>query len=173
MATRLRFTDAAGMNRRLPVLVFVAALLTGVLGLAQSAAANQANGQADPVLVWSGYGAQAVTAGRAPASAMVLLGIEHIAIYDTAVALGLRADPFVARVSARVGTSAPAAIATAAHHVLVARVPAQRAFLDDKYQQYLAGVRDGTAKQRGIELGGPRRRHRITGACGLLGVRTP
>ena len=140
------------MNRRLLILVFVAAL-TGVLGLAPPAAANQSNGQADPVLVWSGYGAQAITAGRPPASAMVLLGIEHIAIYDTAVALGLRADPFVIRVRARPGTSAAAAIATAAHHVLVARVPAQRAFLDEKYQQYLAGVSDGTAKQRGIWLG--------------------
>src|SRR6185437_167453 len=116
------------------VTVMVAA---GVLAVASPADASQ---PADPVLAWSGYGAQAITAGRPPASAMVLLGIEHIAMYDTAVAL-------------RPGTSSSAAIATAAHHVLVARVPAQKVFLDATYASYLAGIPEGARKRRGVDLG--------------------
>jgi hypothetical protein len=123
---------------------------SGVLAVASPADAGQ---PADPVLAWSGYGAQAITAGRAPASAMVLLGIEHVAMYDTAVALGLRAEPFVIRLRAQPGTSSAAAIATAAHHVVAARVPAQQAFLDATYANYLAGIPDGAGKRRGVDLG--------------------
>jgi hypothetical protein len=112
-----------------------------------------AAGSAAPVLVWSGYAEQAVVAGRAPGSSAVQLAIVHIGIYDTAVALGLHGQPYVHRDRAPRETSAAAAIATVAHHVLVARVPAQRATLDAQYDQYLAGVRDGRARRAGVALG--------------------
>src|SRR4051794_38535220 len=137
------------MNRR-PFIgalipVTVAALLSAA-GPAQARPASGVTGPADAVLAWSGDGAQAITAGRPPASAMVLLGIEHVAMYDVAVALGLPARPYAVRVRAERDASAPAAIATAAHDVLVGRVPAQRAFLDTAYQNDIAGIPDGAAK---------------------------
>jgi hypothetical protein len=112
-----------------------------------------AYGPADPVLVWSGYAEQAVVAGRPPGSSAVLLGIVHVGMYDTAVALGLRAEPYLGREHAPRGTSAAAAVATVAHRVLVSRVPAQQTVLDAQYQQYLAGVPDGRARRDGVALG--------------------
>jgi hypothetical protein len=116
-----------------------------------------ASGSADPVLVWSGYAEQAIVTGRPPASSAVLLGIVHIGMYDTAVALGLPAEPYLYRERAPRESCAAAAIATVAHHVLVARVSAQRAVLDAEYEQYLSGVRDGRARRAGVALGA---RHR-------------
>jgi PAP2 superfamily len=112
-----------------------------------------ASGSAEPVLVWSGYAEQAVVAGRPPASSAVLLGIVHIGMYDTAAALGLHAQAYLARERTPRDTSAAAAIATVAHRILVARIPAQQASLDAQYDQYLAGVPDGRAKSAGVALG--------------------
>src|SRR4051812_25873559 len=109
----------------------------------------EASGPADPVLVWSGYAEQAVVAGRPPGSSAVLLAIVHVGMYDTAVALGLHTQAYLHRERAPRGTSAAAAIATVAHHVLVARVPTQQAILDAQYDQYLTGVRDGRARRAG------------------------
>jgi PAP2 superfamily len=125
-------------------------------GAAPTASANAqagTNGPGEPVLVWSGYAEQAVTAGRPPASSAVQLAVVHIGMYDTAVALGLRARPYLDRLHAPRGTSAAAAIATAAHRILVARIPVQQATLDAQYDQYLAGIGDGWARRAGVALG--------------------
>ena len=131
----------------------LAAALLGVVVPRAYAHDSPAQGSAISVLDWNAYGAQAIIAGRPPSSSSVLLGILHVAIYDTAVALGLDAEPYLRRDRAPRHTSGPAAIATSAYQVLVARVPAQKAFLDNAYQQYLAGVPDGRAKQNGLDLG--------------------
>jgi hypothetical protein len=112
-----------------------------------------ASGSADPVLLWSGYAEQAVVAGRPPASAAVLLGIVHVGMYDAAVALGLPAQPFLARERTPGETSAATAIATVAHRLLVARVPAQRETVDAQYVRYLADLPDGPARRAGVSLG--------------------
>jgi len=111
------------------------------------------SGPADPVLVWSGYAEQAVVTGRPPASSAVLLGIVHVGMYDTAVALGLRARPFLPPQRTPRGTSSAAAIATVAHRLLVARVPGQQTILDAQYDRYLADVPDGRARRAGVSLG--------------------
>ncbi|HEX2772161.1 MAG TPA: vanadium-dependent haloperoxidase [Micromonosporaceae bacterium] len=141
----------------------VGTLALSLLGAAAPATAAQAHGghrsgaptrgPAEPVLTWNAHAEQATSAGRPPASTFVLLGITHIAIYDTAVALGLPARPYLARQWAPPDTSAAAAVATAAYDVLAARVPAQRSFLDPTYANYLAAIPDTAAKQHGIALG--------------------
>jgi hypothetical protein len=132
--------------------VLVAALFSVAVPRAY-AGGSQSSGPADAVLDWNAYSAQAIVAGRPPASSAVLLGIVHVAIYDTAVALGLDAEPYLRRDRAPRRTSARAAIATSAYLVLIARVPAQKPFLDSAYEQYLAAVPDGRAKQDGVDLG--------------------
>jgi len=112
------------MNRRPFIAALIPATVAALLGAGGPAGARPASGvtgPADSILAWSGYGAQAITAGRPPANAMVLLGIQHVAMYDVAVALGLPARAYAVRARAGRDTSAPAAIATAAHDVLVGR----------------------------------------------------
>jgi hypothetical protein len=125
----------------------------GSAGPAQATRRSPADGPSGAMLAWSGYGAQAASAGQPPASVTVQLEIVHIAMHDTVVALGLRGQLFPVGVHMRPDTSAPAAIAAAAYTVLVARVPSERAFLDATYREYLAAIPDGAAKNRGVELG--------------------
>jgi hypothetical protein len=137
-----------------PALVagLVCAAVFAVPAPAARSHSTPAAGRADPVLAWSGYAQQAIVA-EAPAASPVLLGIAHVAIYDTAVALGLRAEPFLHRERAARHVSAGAAVATATYRVLVARLPGQRDFLTTTYERYLAGVPAGQAKRNGIDLG--------------------
>jgi hypothetical protein len=135
--------------------VILGALCVGLLGVvAPTASAHESPGKAraDVVLVWSGYAREAILA-EAPITSPVLLGMAHVAIYDTAVALGLRGRPIVGGVRPARRASAEAAVATAVHHVLVVRTPGQGSFLDERYEQYLTGIPQSGAKARGIELG--------------------
>src|SRR5207237_10053581 len=87
------------------------------------------------------------------------MGIVHAAIYDAAVAIEGGYRPYAISLTARPGASPAAAIATAAHHVLVGLqpelglTPAQQAILDGRYADYLAAIPDGTAKTDGIAVG--------------------
>jgi hypothetical protein len=141
------------------VLSVLGGLPAAVAAQADAWHGSPASGSAEPVLTWNTYAEQATSADRPPASTFVLLGITHVAIYDTAVALGLPAAPYRTRQRAAPNTSAAAAVATAAYDVLAARVPAQREFLDSAYDDYLAAIPDGSAKQHGIALGRRVARH--------------
>jgi hypothetical protein len=134
------------------VVVLVNAALLGAAVPAARAYSPPAAGPADPVLAWSEYAQRAIVAD-APAASPVLLGIAHVAMYDTAVALGLRADPFLHRLPAALDTSAEAAIAAATYHVVVARLAGRREFLATTYRRYLADVPAGQAKRNGVNLG--------------------
>lgn len=88
-----------------------------------------------------------------PGEAAVYMGIVHAAIYDAAVAVKGGYEPY--RVSPVVppGASLDAAVATAAHRVLVALFPAQQASLDASYAASLAAIPEGQAKEDGIAAG--------------------
>jgi hypothetical protein len=95
-----------------------------------------------------------VAVGRKfPGEAAVYMGIVHAAIYDAAVAVsgGYRAY----RVSPLVppGASLDAAVATAAHRVLVALFPGQQGDLDAAYAASLAAIPDGQPKTDGVRAG--------------------
>lgn len=148
----------SGMKTRRWRALATGALTLSLLGVVpatatQAHAGSPARGTAEPVLTWNAYAEQAAAAGRAPGSTFVLLGITHVAIHDTAVALGLAARPYRTRQWTPPDTSAGAAVATAAYDVLAARVPGQRSFLDPAYGAYLDAIPDGAAKRHGIVLG--------------------
>jgi hypothetical protein len=95
-----------------------------------------------------------VAVGRKfPGEAAVYMGIVHAAIYDAAVAVsgGYRAY----RVSPLVppGASLDAAVATAAHRVLVDLFPGQQGDLDAAYAASLAAIPDGQPKTDGVRAG--------------------
>jgi hypothetical protein len=77
------------------------------------------------------------------------------AVYDAVNAIARRPyEPYLVAPAANGTESTDAAVATAAHRVLLSLFPAQQARLVAEYEQYLAGIPDGPAKQRGIAIGG-------------------
>ena len=109
---------------------------------------------AEPVLTWSAHAAAGDPSAAPPAASPVSARRSLTWRCTTPPwRWACAAEPFLDRRSARRGTSAAAAIATAAYDVLVARVPGQRTFLDPTYPAYLAGIPDGPAKRSGVDLG--------------------
>ncbi len=82
-----------------------------------------------------------------------ILAMTHLAIYDAVMAITHDHEPYAVAVDAPDDTSAGAAVAAAAHRVLVTQVPTQSAGFDSAYDAALAGIPDGTAKTNGIALG--------------------
>ncbi|MEU4688872.1 vanadium-dependent haloperoxidase [Actinoplanes sp. NPDC023714] len=76
------------------------------------------------------------------------------AVYDAANAVsGTPYEPYLIAPQVRRGASLDAAVATAAHRVLLSLFPAQSATLDAWYADSLATVRNGRAKRDGIAAG--------------------
>ena len=90
---------------------------------------------------------------RFPGEAAVYMGIVHAAIYDVVVAIEGGYRPYAITPTVPPNTSVDAAVATAAHRVLVERFRDQQATLDDLYDAYLNGIPDGEAKINGILVG--------------------
>src|SRR6266478_7853830 len=100
---------------------------------------------ADAVLDWNAYAAKAIVTvgGQVPPRALIRLAMVHLAIYDAVNAIegapfeGYASVPPVDRPA-----SEEAAVATAAHDVLMALFRAQAADLDAKYAASLAALPD-------------------------------
>jgi hypothetical protein len=131
-------------------------------------AAGVASFPADPVLYWSTEARRAIVPPSAgpenfgnkfPGEGAVYMGIVHAAIYDAAVAVEGGYRPYAPTPRAPAGTSASAAVATAAHDTLIGLQPAlglnpaQQAILDGDYAAYLASLPDNPAKANGVSVG--------------------
>src|SRR6266496_3660452 len=68
-----------------------------------------------------------------PGEAAVYMAIVHVAMYDAAVAIQGGYRPYAISLAAPADTSPEAAIAAAAHRVLVALLPTQRGDVDNRY----------------------------------------
>jgi hypothetical protein len=77
----------------------------------------------------------------------------HVAMYDAVVAIEGRGEPRFTKVTARPGASATAAVATAAHRVLVGFLPANAATFDTALAEQLAAIADGPARTDGMAAG--------------------
>ena len=91
-----------------------------------------------------------------PGEAAVLMGIVHVAIYDAAVAIAGRYQPYAATPTAPAHTSPEAAIATAAYDTLTGLQPqlgADQTILDGDHAAYLAAIPEGSSKSTGIAIG--------------------
>lgn len=108
---------------------------------------------ASAILDWSAIAETAVAEGRGPGPAQILMTIVQVAIYDTVVALEGGSEPYAVTPEVRGPASLAAAVATAAHGVLVARVPDQAAAVDEQYRASLASIPDTKAKRSGIDVG--------------------
>jgi hypothetical protein len=97
-----------------------------------------------------------VVAKKFPGEGAVLMGIVHAAIYDATVAVDGGFRPYAVAVHAPRRTSLAAAVATAAHGVLVGLFPDRQAGdtgLDATYTAYMAAIPNGRAKAKGLAVG--------------------
>jgi hypothetical protein len=134
------------------------AVLVAVLALTAPAAAR-----ADSVTDWNLHASNALIrdAGQG-ATALPHLAMVHGAVYDAVNAIDRRYEPYLTAPPARRWYSKDAAVATAAHHVLVneaaplvtaAQRPALLALIEPAYAAALAAIPDGRAKEGGIATG--------------------
>ncbi|MFO1358315.1 Ig-like domain-containing protein [Plasticicumulans sp.] len=107
----------------------------------------------DVVLDWISQALEAVRRDATdPPIATRWLAMESLAVYDTLAAID-GTPAYLTRHTVTGPVSTEAAIATAAHRVLVRAYPAQQAAFDAALAASLAAVPDGTAKSAGIALG--------------------
>jgi len=91
----------------------------------------------DPISDWNAISEQAVkTAGHPPPVAALDFAIVHLAVYDAVESIDRRYEPYHAAVAGATG-SLPAAVAKAAHDVLLGLFPAQAASLEASYLNFL------------------------------------
>lgn len=107
------------------------------------------------VAEWDAVGSQAFSAaGLTPAEGHVIFAYVAIAVYDSVMAIEGGYRPFAIDVDAPAGASAEAAVAAAAHRILVHYLPAQApGILDPAYTASLATILDGPAKTDGVTTG--------------------
>ena len=131
---------------------FVAAVVVlAVLGLGTPA--STADPAENSVTHWTRIAEQFIPIGRPPASSEVIMGTVQAAIYDAVAATEGGLEPFMASVPAPRGASTDAAVATAAHDVLVARVPLQAVPITTEYDTFMGTIADGQAKTDGQQVG--------------------
>jgi hypothetical protein len=86
-------------------------------------------------------------------SSFSAMAFVQIAVYNAAVAIEGGYEPYGRPLRPRPGASVDAAVATAAHDVLVHYFPARVAALDADLASSLGSIPDGRAKQRGTDVG--------------------
>ena len=115
----------------------------------------ETSSQGRAVADWSLIAQNAIVAvgRRFPGEAAIYMGIVHAAMYDVVVAIEGGYRPYAITPTVPPDTSMEAAVAAAAHRVLVGRFPDQQVALDDLYFPYLNGIPDTDAKTNGILVG--------------------
>src|SRR5262245_16733744 len=81
------------------------------------------------------------------------MAMVHVAMSDAINTVHGRYTTYTAKLPAAPNASAEAAAVSAARHILIQLVPAQRAKIDEAYAASLARLPDGAAKSDGITLG--------------------
>ncbi len=87
-----------------------------------------------------------------PASARAL-AIVHAAMFDAYNSVDVRCTPYYVLAPGANGASADAAVAQAAHDVLVSLYPSGEAFFDDALEETLSRVASRPARNKGIAVG--------------------
>ncbi len=113
---------------------------------------------ADAVSDWFEFAAAVDDAARAPGASFSIdtrLSATRatLAMFEAADSIDRKYASYLGVPTAPRGASAPIAVATAAHDVLAAAYPAQKAMIEDRYCLALAEERDGPGKDNGVAAG--------------------
>jgi len=129
------------------------AMLAIVASIAAASANTHSTAAPDVVVAqWSAIAAVPLTAVPS-APNLVALAIVHGAIYDAVNAIAGGHKPYLPQPHASPTASLDAAVATAAHDVLVGILPTPPATLASDYANALAAIPEGAAKAGGIAAG--------------------
>jgi hypothetical protein len=139
--------------------------MAGLVPVASVSAAEQPN----PVLDWNINAVNAIGnppsnaipgLGQPPPLAVIHLAMVQGAVYDAVNAIDGGFEPYLSGLPSTPGASRAAAVATAAHDVLLALPPlppnspdAMRANVAELYRLYMLDIPDGAAKTQGTALG--------------------
>ena len=137
---------------------FGAALAACALTLTVAPAPAQASAGAgeNAVVLWNSHAQTAIyeVARQGPYVAPRSFAMVQGAVYDAVNAIaGTPYQPYLIAPPARRSDSAPAAVAAAAHDVLVSIFPAQAASIGEMYASALAAVPAGRSRDGGIRAG--------------------
>jgi hypothetical protein len=128
----------------------------GVRGCESDSSSNH-GAAANAVVFWNEVAGRSIAqlGGKAPQLGLVDVAIVNTAVYDAVNAIcGYRFTPYAATPEVRHPALPEAAVAAAAHDVLVALYPDQQAELDQKYAEFLDAIPDHhRAKLNGIAAG--------------------
>src|SRR5262245_37722662 len=147
------------MRHRAPMAAVLALLIAAPAAVAAgsaSAAHPQPSETPDTfVAEWDAVGTQAFSAaGLSPGDGYPIFAYVAVAVYDSVVAIDGGYEPFAVDVDAPPTASAEAAVAAAAHRVLVRFLPGQQAsILDPAYITSLGRIPDGSAETEGVAVG--------------------
>ncbi|MGI9028836.1 MAG: vanadium-dependent haloperoxidase [Ilumatobacteraceae bacterium] len=134
-------------------------LTVSVVGLGESVEGDgrpRSNGPSDTyVAAWDSIGVQAFSAaGLSPAEGHTIFAYVAIAVYDAVMAVEGGYEPFAVDIDAPDGASSEAAVAAAAHRILVYYLPGQAAsIVEPAYESSLATIPDGQAELDGVATG--------------------
>ena len=106
-------------------------------------------------LDWNAIATEAFlpTQGMDPLNQSRTYAILHAAIHDALNAIDQRYEFYTPGMSVMANASTDAAVAAAAHGVLVVLIPTQLALIDAEYASALAAIPEGSAKVSGVLVG--------------------
>jgi hypothetical protein len=132
------------------------ALVAPLVASPRSMAAETGASGPNAVVTWdlNAQGAIWDVARQQPNEQVRSFALVSGAVFDAVnAAAGTPYQPYLLAPRARSSASPEAAVATAAHQVLLAMFPAQLERLQAQYDQYLAGIPDGPSKSGGVAIG--------------------
>jgi hypothetical protein len=140
-------------SRFIAVLVALVALVTPTH--ARQPASAQAAAASPAVIAWNEIALRtAIQVDRqSPVHSIISIAYVQAAVYDAVVASEGGYEPYQVGVPQSPGASTDAAVASAAHRVLIHYFPEQQAALDADYASALAALADGPPKDAGIAVG--------------------
>ena len=131
----------------------IAVLMASIGSPVRQARAAGAGGQS--VITWNAIMVRTVVAVAAqpPPQSFVSASYMHAAVYNAVVAIEGGYQPYKSTLPRSPEASVDAAVATAAHDVLLHYFPLQQTALDADYLASLAAIPEGAAKAAGIQVG--------------------
>lgn len=133
-----------------------AALAAALLAATAAATRGEASHYDNAVVYWNQVATDTVLADsttRTPSAAALYVAIVQAAVYNAAMAIEGTHELYRSSLAAPPGASLDAAVAAAAHDVLVEYFPGQAGALDSTYAGALAEIPDGAAEDDGVAVG--------------------